>query len=840
MGRFYKTAKPQMIDFMYKIPENLILASIKAKDEELAAVEKDIFTLKNLKSQALKLAGEEGKKNEIIKLIESKADELTKKFQKDPTTVSASELSNIKNDVFKELTRGSLFAYDQNKKIRDAEYSEKIKKAEDLRSNINPANVSQLFSITDDIYDYSGGANYNSETGEFKSYNPPTIVADPKIADKAMNLSKELTSHKTDTYKAGSTGSYLYKWKEEKDILSLSDATSTIYNEMSIDPSVTSYYNNTISQLKRLEQVLANNGLTPPEIEQTMKQRHGYTSKSYEDFIYGERDENNQFVLEEAKDENGEVIKEKYKDTEGNVQERTMKKMKNPGLLYRTAQAAADFKDKYDIKSGYTDWTPDEFEKQRRSQEHEKTMKDLEKVEILTGTNLLIKPEMVEGTTVNEDGTMTVSWNNSTKAVKDGRIKNEESITTYYQQLSSNINNSSASAFEKAKMLSGLEAAFQKAKTGNTSDLKALLNPIMGFQYNGQNVGSGIDEAFNSYSRQKIKLNNEAEMQNVIFDNEIEKAINKLRKENQDFDKSLRLVITSYRNDQTQFSETYTKDNNGNYSINDPKLLNLIFKQFKKQLDKEGLNKNLSTALANINNSKVSVTATQGETLDNLSPEESILLKKALINPTQTENFMSNLITLLNSNAGASIVVSEKNKNVTKLTNFKDLVDRGIFSYDKLTEGGEYDEETGEITAKTTTAQGDPITLTVSPLRIVPQNISGVGKYSRHLTIQANDGKGGITTYDIVVPKSAYTISKVDDIMKKNEPAASFKDFVNQSQSRVTGINRTTNPNGVQFESEDVKGFKYNPLNGQFTYPGATIMNQDAAFKLYERLLTNQ
>ena len=90
MGRFYKTAKPQMIDFMYKIPENLILASIKAKDEELAAVEKDIFTLKNLKSQALKLAGEEGKKNEIIKLIESKADELTKRFQKDPTTVSAS------------------------------------------------------------------------------------------------------------------------------------------------------------------------------------------------------------------------------------------------------------------------------------------------------------------------------------------------------------------------------------------------------------------------------------------------------------------------------------------------------------------------------------------------------------------------------------------------------------------------------------------------------------------------------------------------------------------------------------------------------------------------------
>lgn len=832
MGRFYKTAKPQMIDFMYKIPENLILASIKAKDEELAAVEKDIFTLKNLKSQALKLAGEEGKKNEIIKLIESKADELTKKFQKDPTTVSASELSNIKNDVFKELTRGSLFAYDQNKKIRDAEYSEKIKKAEDLRSNINPANVSQLFSITDDIYDYSGGANYNSETGEFKSYNPPTIVADPKIADKAMNLSKELTSHKTDTYKAGSTGSYLYKWKEEKDILSLSDATSTIYNEMSIDPSVTSYYNNTISQLKRLEQVLANNGLTPPEIEQTMKQRHGYTSKSYEDFVYGERDENNQFVLEEAKDENGEVIKEKYKDAEGNVQERTMKKMKNPGLLYRTAQAAADFKDKYDIKSGYTDWTPDEFEKQRRSQEHEKTMKDLEKVEILTGTNLLIKPEMVEGTTVNEDGTMTVSWNNSTKAVKDGRIKNEESITAYFRQLSSNINNSSASAVEKAKMLSGLEAAFQKAKTGNTSDLKALLNPIMGFQYNGQNVGSGIDEAFNSYSRQKIKLNNEAEMQNVIFDNEIEKAINKLRKGNKDFAESFKIRF--------QLGVDYTANRDGSITFNSSEAARRARKDYAKILDAEGFNRNLSTALANINNSKVSVTATQGETLDNLSAEESILLKKALNNPTQTKSFMSNLITLLNSNAGASIVVSEKNKNVTKLTNFKDLVDRGIFSYDKLTEGGEYDEETGEITAKTTTASGNPITLTVSPLRIVPQNISGVGKYSRHLTIQANDGKGGITTYDIVVPKSAYTISKVDDIMKKNEPAASFKDFVNQSKSRVIGINTTTNPNGVQFESEDVKGFKYNPLNGQFTYSGAPIMSQDAAFSLYEKLLAKQ
>ena len=832
MGRFYKTAKPQMIDFMYKIPENLILASIKAKDEELAAVEKDIFTLKNLKSQALKLAGEEGKKNEIIKLIESKADELTKRFQKDPTTVSASELSNIKNDVFKELTRGSLFAYDQNKKIRDAEYSEKIKKAEDLKSNINPANVSQLFSITDDIYDYSGGANYNSETGEFKSYNPPTIVADPKVAAKAIELSKELTSHKTDTYKAGSTGSYLYKWKEEKDILGLSEATNTIYNEMSIDPSVTSYYNNTISQLKRLEQVLANNGLTPPEIEQTMKQRHGYTTKSYEDFVYGERDENNQFVLEEAKDEKGEVIKEKYKDAEGNVQERTMKKMKNPGLLYRTAQAAADFKDKYDIKSGYTDWTPDDFEKQRRSQEHDKTMKDLEKVEILTGTNLLVKPEIVEGTTIDEKGTMTVSWNNSTKAVKEGKIKNEESITTYFQQLSNNINSSNATALEKAKMINGLDAAFQKAKTGNTSDLKALLNPIMGFQYNGQTVGSGIDEAFNSYSRQKIKFDNEANMQNVIFDNEIEKEINKLRKGNKDFAQSF--------GNRFQLSVDYTANKDGSITFNSSEAARRARKEYAKILDAAGFNKNLSTALANVNNSKMSVTATQGETLDNLSPEESIVLKKALNNATQTKNFMNNLITLLNSNAGASIVVTEKNKSGSKQTNFEDLVKRGIFNYDKLEEGGEYDEQTGEITAKTTTASGDPITLNVSPLRIVPQNVSGVGKYSRHLTIQANDGKRGITTYDIVVPKNAYTISQVDDIMKKNEPAASFKDFVSQSQSRVTGMNRTINPNGVQFESEDVKGFKYNPLNGQFTYPGTTIMNQDAAFKLYERLLNNQ
>lgn len=832
MGRFYKTAKPQMIDFMYKVPENLILASIKAKDEELAAVEKDIFALKNLKSQALKLAGEEGKKNEIIKLIESKADELTKRFQKDPTTVSASELSNIKNDVFKELTRGSLFAYDQNKKIRDAEYSEKIKKAEDLKSNINPANVSQLFSITDDVYDYSGGANYNPETGEFKSYTPPTIVADPKIADKAIALSEKLTSHKTDTYKAGSTGSYLYKWKEEKDILGLPEATITIYNEMSIDPSVTSYYNNTISQLKRLEQVLANNGLTPPEIEQTMKDRHGYTSKSFEDFVYGEKDDNGQFVLEEAKNEKGEVIKEKYKDAEGNIQERTMKRMKNPGLLYKTAQAAADFKDKYDIKSGYTDWSVDSLETQRRDQEHEKTMKDLEKVEVLTGTNLLVKRDMVEGTTVDKNGTMTVSWNKSTKAVKEGLQKNEESILGYYQILSDNINKSTASADEKAKMLKGLEAAFNKAKTGNTKDLTTLLNPIMGVKYNGQTIGSGIDERFSSYNREKIRLNNESNMQNTIFDNEIEKAINKLRKGNKDF-------ATSFGN-RFQLGVDYTANKDGSITFLNSDAARKARREYAKQLDNEGLNKNLSTALANVNNNKVSVTATQGEMLDDVTPEESIILKTALNNPTQTKDFMNNLITLLNSEAGAKIIVNETSKEGLKLTNLQDLVKRGIFNYKKLVEGGEYDEKTGDITVKTTTASGDPITLNVSPLRIISQNISGLGTDSRHMTIQANDGKGGITTYDIAVPKNAYTISQVDQIMERNRPAASFKDFVNKSQSSLTGINRTVDPNGVQFESEDVPGFKYNPLNGQFTYQGSTILNQETAFQLYKLALTEQ
>lgn len=128
MGRFYKTAKPQMIDFMYRLPENAILQAIKTTDDQLAQQEKNIYDLYG-KLQISALSPDESRKKEILQQYESDINALADEFNKNPLTAlqNKSKLTNLSKKMFEDWTRGEVAGIQQQAALR-ADFKKDMKK----------------------------------------------------------------------------------------------------------------------------------------------------------------------------------------------------------------------------------------------------------------------------------------------------------------------------------------------------------------------------------------------------------------------------------------------------------------------------------------------------------------------------------------------------------------------------------------------------------------------------------------------------------------------------------------------------------------------------------------
>lgn len=367
MGRFYKTAKPEMLDFMFKVPEQAIMTAIKGADAQLEGQEAYLTDLqKQLKTAALD-EDEERRKQRVTEL-EGKIREHSLKIWENPL-LAIKEQKGIKDlgqEIYKDLTEGELYAYNTNYTTRQKYYEKAVEDATGKDGRLNVDQVKNAMAAFDAQYNMKGGAQFNKETGKFNPYGTELLYDYVDRSEYAKKTAEGWVTQDTKNWSETLEGQYWKKEEVTKSILGLDELTLGILNTMTTDETVMQPLIQGLQHQAKIKaaQILKASG---GDFNKLYKQEF---DKLYIEY-FGEKDEaTGKLKLEPVLNEDGTPA----------IDETTKKpimQFKNPGKLYQEAKAAADKKDKNEIGIGIS-YTADEFAKinltKQRELENEKEM----------------------------------------------------------------------------------------------------------------------------------------------------------------------------------------------------------------------------------------------------------------------------------------------------------------------------------------------------------------------------------------------------------------------------------------------------------------------------------
>ena len=392
MGRFYKTAKPEMMDFMFKVPEQAIMTAIKGADAQLEGQEAYLTDLqKQLKTAALE--EDEVKRKQRVTELEGKIREHSLKIFENPLLAIKEQkgIRDLGQEIYKDLTEGELYAYNTNYATRKA-YEEKVtKEATDKDGRLNVQQVKDAMGAYDAKYAMNKGAQFNKETGKFNPYGTELLYdyVDPSVYAKETANGWEST--KTKNWYSTPKGNYWYKITKETDVLELDDLTMGILNTMENDENVTKPI---IQNLQHKATVAAT--ARAKETGESFDELYNEAFNKLYTNEFGEIDPaTKQLKLEQVLDEKGQpVINEQTK--------KPVMRFVNPGKLYRIAQAAADKKDKNDITTGDEMTGADPFAMKAQELANAKALEDYKNPIVWDKTTGEFIETMFEGNNVEE------------------------------------------------------------------------------------------------------------------------------------------------------------------------------------------------------------------------------------------------------------------------------------------------------------------------------------------------------------------------------------------------------------------------------------------------------
>jgi hypothetical protein len=347
MGRFYKTAKPEIMDFMFKVPEQAIMTAIKGADAQLEGQESYLTDLqKQLKTAALD--PDEAKRKARVTELEGKIREHSLKIFENPLLAIKEQkgIRDLGQEIYKDLTEGELYAYNTNAQRRAAYQEEQMKRATDKDGSIRVQDVDKAMAIYDLQYKVNQGAQFNKETGKFNPYGTQNIVNYFDNMKYAEDIASKMKTHKDKTWQSTLEGNYWFKTTTANEILGLDEATAGTYSMMVNNKDLTDRVNYDI-RTEALSRALNENRMKDIKLIED-EVRADY---------YGERDKTtNELILVPVLNEDGTQKKEKVTVKDANGKEKVIEKPvmqpKKEGSLLQQARAAADLYNIHDTEGG--------------------------------------------------------------------------------------------------------------------------------------------------------------------------------------------------------------------------------------------------------------------------------------------------------------------------------------------------------------------------------------------------------------------------------------------------------------------------------------------------------
>lgn len=238
MGRFYQTATPNKIDFMYQVPENQMFQALAATDKRIGDEENSIYDLYG-KLQFQALSDDKERRQEIISGYEGEIDKLAKQFQENPLAYTNTKgvTRKLQREIHEDWTRGEVAAIQSNYNARtefEKRYMEAVAKGDANASDLNLA--MQYFDAN------FSGTNFNKELSLGKTYNTEELAKYVNMGDLAEKRGQGYIADFKKTTGAFEKNGYLYTSENSTNTIPYEDIYNGVLNSMKQDKELLDYY----------------------------------------------------------------------------------------------------------------------------------------------------------------------------------------------------------------------------------------------------------------------------------------------------------------------------------------------------------------------------------------------------------------------------------------------------------------------------------------------------------------------------------------------------------------------------------------------------------------------
>lgn len=244
MGRFYKTSQPENIDFMFKLPENLMM---QATSQAAQDIEQNYVAMMSLQDKLqLPAFGDRDKKRgqEIVASYEDKINQMAQVLQKSPLDfrTKSGDIIGLSRSIHKDWTTGEAAAIMGNA----TKFSEMQKRYEAMIKGgqiKDPHSVPYLMKHIKDKFEQQGGTSYNPETGNYNDLQieelTPYVDLPAKFQEYVKEMKPQIIAQGGYSHVGG--GKYIRTTKTKTEVLSEEALLGVMWNKFMSDSNVNQY-----------------------------------------------------------------------------------------------------------------------------------------------------------------------------------------------------------------------------------------------------------------------------------------------------------------------------------------------------------------------------------------------------------------------------------------------------------------------------------------------------------------------------------------------------------------------------------------------------------------------
>lgn len=222
MGRFFKTSTPQEIDYMFKLPEELMIKATQQAAEDISSLEQGIFSLAGkIDIQSAPIEDDRLRAKAIIGQYEDKINAMAQQLQADPLAFrkKAGEVTGLARDIHREWTKGEAAAI-------TGRYLGYKNTVESFQKQIESGRIKDPQSVPfmiNELLRKNSKVGYDPVTGGYNTWQDEQLVPHVDIADKYAGYLKNVKAQIFAKGGAYTDGKYIYENEERVETLTEQD-----------------------------------------------------------------------------------------------------------------------------------------------------------------------------------------------------------------------------------------------------------------------------------------------------------------------------------------------------------------------------------------------------------------------------------------------------------------------------------------------------------------------------------------------------------------------------------------------------------------------------------------